>query len=94
MKSFFAKIWGIALSVFNFYLPVLKEISSSSMAALLPIALEIVKSLATTRRSGSEKRDFAIKKLTIEAHKQGIAASESLLRFTIESAVQRYKISL
>jgi hypothetical protein len=94
MKSFFAKIWGIAISVFNFYLPVLKELSSAAMASLLPIALEIVQSLADTKKSGSEKREFAVKKLTTEARKQGISASESLVRFTIETAEQRYKLSL
>ena len=94
MKSFFAKIWGIALSVFNFYLPILKELSSAAVAALLPIALEIVQSLADTKKTGAEKREAAVKKLTAEAKKQGYSASESLIRFTVESAVQKYKLSL
>jgi endonuclease/exonuclease/phosphatase family metal-dependent hydrolase len=94
MKSFFAKIWGITTSVFNFFLPVLREIASSSVAVLLPIALEIVQSLASTDKTGAEKREAAVKKLTTAAKKQGVSASESLLRFTIESAVQRYKLSL
>jgi hypothetical protein len=92
MKSLFAKIWGITSSVFNFYLPILKEIASSSVAALLPIALEIVQSLAETKKTGSEKRDLAVKRLTSEARKLGFSASESLIRFTVESAVQRTKI--
>ena len=94
MKSFFAKIWGVALSVFNFYLPILKELSSAAIAALLPIALEIVESLADTKKTGAEKREAAVKKLTAEAKKQGYSVSESLIRFTVESAVQRYKLSL
>ena len=94
MKSFFAKIWGVALSVFNFYLPILKELSSAAVAALLPIALEIVQSLADTKKTGAEKREAAVKKLTTEAKKQGYSVSESLIRFTVESAVQRYKLSL
>ena len=92
MKSFFAKIWGITSNVFNFFLPVLREIASSSVAVLLPIALEIVRSLASTDKTGAEKREAAVKKLTAAAKKQGVAASESLIRFTIESAVQRYKL--
>ena len=92
MKSLLAKIWGITSSVFNFYLPILKEIASSSVAALLPIALEIVQSLAETKKTGSEKRETAVKRLTSEAKKLGFSASESLIRFTIESAVQRSKI--
>lgn len=94
MKQFFAKIWGVALSVFSFYFPILKELSSAAVAALLPIALEIVQSLASTKKTGSEKREAAVKKLTAEAKKQGVSISESLIRFTIESAVQRYKLSL
>jgi hypothetical protein len=92
MKSFFAKIWGITSNVFNFFLPVLREIASSSVAALLPIALEIVQSLASTDKTGAEKRETAVKKLTTAAKKQGVSASESLIRFTVESAVQRYKL--
>jgi hypothetical protein len=92
MKSFFAKIWGITSNVFNFFLPVLREIASSSVAVLLPIALEIVQSLASTDKTGAEKREAAVKKLTAAAKKQGVSASESLIRFTIESAVQRYKL--
>lgn len=92
MKSLLAKIWGITVSVFNFYLPILKEMASASIAALLPVALEIVQSLAETKKTGSEKREAAVKKLTSEAKKLGITASESLIRFTIESAVQRVKL--
>jgi hypothetical protein len=94
MKSFFAKIWGITSNVFNFFLPILKEVASSSIATLLPIALEIVESLAYTDKTGAQKREAAVKKLTTEARKQGISASESLIRFAVESAVQRYKLDL
>jgi hypothetical protein len=92
MKSLLAKIWGITTSVFNFFLPVLREIASSSAAILLPIALEIVQSLGDTDKTGTQKREAAVKKLSLAAKKQGIAASESLVRFVVESAVQRYKL--
>jgi hypothetical protein len=92
MKSFFVKIWGITSNVFNFFLPVLREIASSSAAILLPIALEIVRSLADTNKTGAQKREAAVKKLSLAARKQGVSASESLIRFAIEAAVQRYKI--
>lgn len=92
MKSFFAKIWGITSNVFNFFLPVLREIASSSVAVLLPIALEIVSSLADSKMGSAAKREAAVKKLTTESKKLGVSASESLIRFTIESAVQRYKL--
>ena len=65
----------------------------SSASALLPIALEIVRSLAQTDKSGAQKRDDALSALKAAAIRQGIDASESLLRFTVESAVQRMKVS-
>lgn len=91
MKSLLAKIWGITTSVFNFYLPILKELVASSVAALLPLALEIVQSLADTNKTGAQKREAAVKKLTQVALSNGIHASESLIRFTVESAVQKIK---
>ena len=94
MKSFFAKLAGIPAMLWNFYAPILKELLASSVSALLPIALEIVESLADTNKTGSQKREAAVKKLSTEARRYGIKASESLIRFTVESAVQRYKLSL
>lgn len=94
MKSFFAKLAGVPAKIWNFYAPILKELLTSSASALLPIALEIVEDLAYSDKTGAQKRETAVKKLTNEAKRMGYAASESLIRFTIESAVQRYKLSL
>lgn len=94
MKSFFAKLAGVPAKIWNFYAPILKELLTSSASALLPIALEIVEDLAFSDKTGAQKREAAVKKLTTEAKRMGYAASESLIRFTIESAVQRYKLSL
>lgn len=92
MKTIFAKIAGISTSLLNFYLPILKQLFTTGMAALLPIALEIVRSLADTDKTGSQKREAAVRKLTSAASELGIAASESLVRLTIESAVQSLKL--
>ena len=94
MKSFFAKLAGVPAKIWNFYAPILKELLTSSVSALLPIALEIVESLADTDKTGAQKREAAVKKLALTAKKQGISASESLIRFAVESAVQRYKLDL
>jgi hypothetical protein len=48
--------------------------------------------LADSSKTGSQKREAAVKKLTQAALRNGIDASESLIRFTIESAVQRVKV--
>jgi hypothetical protein len=93
MKKLFAKLLGISNSLLNFYLPIFKELLSSGMAALLPIALEVVSALALTDKTGAEKRSEAINALKDAAIKRGITASESLLRYTVESAVQKLKVS-
>jgi hypothetical protein len=92
MKTILAKLVGISTSLLNFYLPILKQLFTTGMAALLPIALEIVRSLADTDKTGSQKREAAVRKLTSAASELGIAASESLVRLTIESAVQSLKL--
>ena len=94
MKNLFAKLMGITSSLFNFYLPILRELVSTGLAALLPIALEVVTSLATTDKSGAEKRAEALNTLREEATKRGISASDSLLRYTVEAAVQKLKVSV
>jgi len=94
MKSLFAKLAGVPAKIWNFYAPILKELLTSSASALLPIALEIVEDLAFSGKTSPQKREAAVRKLTVEAKKMGYAASESLIRFTVESAVQRYKLSI
>jgi hypothetical protein len=91
MKSLLAKLAGLSSAIFNFYAPILKSVFASGAAALLPIALEIVRSLADTNKTGAQKREAAVKLLTQTATKQGIDAAESVIRFTVESAVQKLK---
>jgi hypothetical protein len=93
MKTLITKLLGISSAVWAFYAPLLGSMIVSSASALLPIALEIVRSLAQTEKSGAQKRDDALSALKAAAIRQGIDASESLLRFTVESAVQRIKVS-
>lgn len=82
---------GIPSKIWNFYAPILKELLVTGISALLPLALEIVRELADTSKTGAQKREAAVKKLTKTAIDQGIVASESLIRFTVESAVQKMK---
>lgn len=93
MKNFFAKLMGITGSLLNFYLPILRELLATGLASLLPIALEVVSALAKTDKSGAEKRSEAINALRDAAIARGINASESLIRYTVESAVQKLKLS-
>lgn len=91
MKSFLAKLAGIPSIIWNFYAPILKQLIADGVASLLPLALDIVRDLADTDKTGSQKREAAVKALTKAAVRNGIDASESLIRFTIESAVQKLK---
>ena len=92
MKNLIAKVLGVSSAVWNFYAPVLRALFISGAGALLPIALAIVRELAASDKTGAEKRAFAVGRLRSEAGMLGISATESLLRFTIESAVQRLHV--
>ena len=92
MKSFFVYLFGIPAKIWNFYAPILRELFVDAASNLLPLALDIVRELADTTKTGAQKREAAVKKLTSAALRNGIDASESLIRFTVESAVQRVKL--
>ena len=92
MKSLIAKFLGITNSIWNFYGPLLRQMVISGTGALLPIALDIVRSLADSNRTGGQKREEAVKTLKVRAVAEGISATESLIRWTIESAVQRIRL--
>lgn len=91
MKTLFAKILGIAGSVFEFFIPVLRKLTADGLAQLLPLALEIVTALASQKISGEKKFDTAVKRLTTRAQQLGIEASASIINFAVESAVQKLK---
>lgn len=91
MKSLLAKLAGIPSIIWNFYAPILKQIIVEGAASLLPLALDIVRELAEADKTGAQKREAAVKALTKAAIRNGIDASESLIRFTVESAVQKVK---
>jgi len=92
MKTFLAKILGVSASVWNFYAPLLKALFVTGASALLPIALDVVRNLAQTDKSGAEKREEAVSILKQAATRQGLSVTESIIRFTVESAVQRMRV--
>jgi hypothetical protein len=91
MKTILAKLMGLSRSLLEFYLPIFRELMISGMDSLLPLALEIVASLAEEKGTGAKKREEAVLQLQDVARNLGIRASESLVRLTIESAVSRLK---
>jgi hypothetical protein len=92
MKNILAKLLGVPAAIWNFYAPLLRELTVTGVSVLLPVALDIVRNLATSEKTGAEKRIEAIDSLKAVAVRQGLSASESLIRFTVESAVQRLKM--
>jgi hypothetical protein len=92
MKRLLAKLSGLTAALFEFYLPILRQLLASGMAMLLPVALDIVRSLAESDKTGAQKRELAVRRLTAAASEFGVSASESLIRLTIESAVQKLKL--
>lgn len=70
----------------------MRQLVVSGTGALLPIALDIVRSLADSDRTGGQKREEAVKTLKSRAVAEGISATESIIRWTIESAVQRMRL--
>lgn len=91
MKTWIAKLLGLTSAVWNFFWPVLRELMASGAAALLPAALEIVRSLAKENLSGEQKFSAAVDRLRSQAVEYGIDAGVSVLRFAVESAVQKMK---
>lgn len=91
MKSLLAKLMGVPSIIWNFYAPVFKQLLVEGVASLLPLALDIVRELADSDKTGAQKREAAVKKLKSAAIRNGIDATESLIRFTVESAVQKVK---
>jgi hypothetical protein len=92
VKTFLAKLMGIGASVWSFYGPILRNLFVTGSSALLPLALDIVRELAASDKSSAEKREFAVARLKRESTLIGVSATESLIRFTIESAVQRIRL--
>lgn len=94
MKTLIAKILGVSKSFINIIWPILTKQVGASLAALLPIAVEIVRDLAKNNEiSNSQKREEAFNKLSNAAKTEGIRAASSLLNLAIEIAVTDLKVS-
>jgi len=93
MKTILAKLLGISQRVLEFFLPVMRELLASGMAALLPLALDVVRDMDRESIPSSAKRAEAIRLLQAAAIRHGLVASESLIRLAVESAVTRLRAS-
>ena len=84
-----AFLTGASKSLIEFILPVLKDSASNILSAILPIALDVVKSLQDSSKSGAEKRSEAVDKIKSAAVKEGIDASNRVINLAIELALNK-----
>jgi len=91
MKKLLLKMLGIGAVIWEFLAPIIKDAAANTLTELLPVALDVVLSLANHDTSGAEKRELAVKRVKTLAITQGIATTESVVRLAIELAVARMK---
>jgi hypothetical protein len=85
------RLTGASRQLLELILPILRDSAAQLLAALAPIALEVVKSLADSPHSGKQKREAALREIQIRAVNAGISASASAVNLAIELAVQNLK---
>ena len=78
---------GASKSVLEFIIPILKDSTANILKALLPIAVEVVSSLADSSASGDEKRKIAGEKIKQAAISEGVDASSRAINLAIELAL-------
>ena len=82
-----ARLTGASRDLIELLIPILRDSASRLLAQLAPIALEVVKSLADSPHSGSQKRDAAVLQIQQLAHAEGLRAGTSAVNLAIELAV-------
>jgi hypothetical protein len=91
MKTLLARLLGITTSILEFMLPLMRAMLATGLAALLPLALEIVRSLDRKDMSNAQKFNSAVSALRAEAIAQGINAGTNLLENAVNIAVAKLR---
>jgi hypothetical protein len=91
MKTLLAKLLGITTNILEFMLPLMRAMLATGLAALLPLALEIVRSLDRKDMSNSQKFKTAVSALRAEAIAQGINAGTNLIENAVNIAVAKLR---
>lgn len=89
-----ALVWlgGISRTLAEFLLPILAGATASALEAILPVALDTVRELATRGDlSGAEKREVAIERLRGAAVDTGLRVGTSTLALAVEVALQKLR---
>jgi hypothetical protein len=84
-----AWLTGASKTLIAFLLPILATGTAELLAALLPIALDVVTSLADSPKTGAEKRAAAVDEIKAQALQAGIKATASAVNLAVELAVAK-----
>lgn len=91
-KKILGWITGTSKTVLEFIGPILQKSVSELLASILPIALEVVTSLASDdKKTGAEKRSEAFDKIKDISVKKGIDAGNQTINLAIELALSKLK---
>jgi hypothetical protein len=86
-----AWLTGASRTLIGFLIPILADSTTRLLEGLLPIALEVVRSLAETPKSGEEKKREAVRQIQVLALNEGIRAETRAVNLSIELALAKLK---
>ena len=86
-----AWLTGASRTLIGFLIPILADSTARLLEGLLPIALEVVRSLAETPKSGEEKKREAVRQIQVLALNEGIRAGTRAVNLSIELALAKLK---
>ena len=84
-----AWLTGASRTLIAFLLPILADSTARLLTALLPIALDVVSSLADSARTGAEKRERAADQIKAACVAAGIQATSQTVNLSIELALAK-----
>ena len=80
---------GASRTVAEFLLPLLRESLASVLDQLLPIAVDVVASMAESKLDGEAKRKLAQEQIKMIAIAEGVAVTGRAVNIAIELALQK-----
>jgi hypothetical protein len=92
IKKILGWLTGTSKTVLEFISPILQRSVSDILSKILPIALEVVKSLAADdAKTGAQKRNDAFRKIKSITVQEGIDAGNQTINLAIELALSKLR---
>jgi|LakMenEpi03Aug12_release.lakeMendotaPanAssembly.Ray.scaffolds.fasta_scaffold171873_2 hypothetical protein len=92
IKKIIGWLTGTSKTVLEFIGPILQHSVADILSKVLPIALEVVQSLATDdEKTGAQKRHDAFRKIKTIATQEGIDAGSQTINLAIELALSKIR---